>query len=112
MNEKKLKLRDDEIKTIIDNGGSCVASDKITVNGLVVGYMYREEPSFDTDNGWRFFSGTEDQDYIDDPENSMIYDINTIANYDAAIIPYLDLEIGSELERTNDNTFILLGNIN
>ena len=29
----------------------------------------------------------------------MIYNVNTIANYDRAIIPYLDLPFGTELER-------------
>jgi len=79
--------------------GGCLATDKITVDGLKVIYMYREESDFDEDSGWRFFSGTEDQDYVDDPDNTMIYDVNTIANYDTAIIPYLNLPNGTELER-------------
>ncbi len=29
----------------------------------------------------------------------MIYNVNTIANYDKAIIPYLNLPFGTELER-------------
>jgi len=29
----------------------------------------------------------------------MVYAVNTIANYDPAIIPYLDLPYGTELER-------------
>jgi hypothetical protein len=32
----------------------------------------------------------------------MIYNVNTIANYDKAIIPYLDHPIGTELERIQD----------
>jgi hypothetical protein len=70
--------------------------------------MYREEPDFAEDSGWRFFSGKEDQEYVDKPENTMIYDVNTIANYDPAIIPYLDMKIGTELERNDDNTFKLI----
>lgn len=46
-----------------------------------------------------FFSGTEDQDYVDDTNNTMIYNVNTIANYDRAIIHYLNLPFGTELER-------------
>jgi len=61
--------------------------------------MIREEPNNDLDSGWQFFSGSEDQDYLDDTDNSNIYDVNTIANYDRAIIPYLDLPIGTQLER-------------
>lgn len=61
--------------------------------------MVREEPNNDKDSGWQFFSGTEDQNYIDDPNNSGIYDVSTITNYDKAIIPYLKFPIGTQLER-------------
>lgn len=103
--DKKFKLLASEIKQLIPNIGGCIATDKITVDGLPVGYMYREEPEFDVDNGWRFFSGTEDQEYVDNPDNSSIYNTNTIANYDPAIIPYLQLPIGTECERNEDNSF-------
>ena len=79
--------------------GSCIASDKITVEGLEVGFMYREEPDKESDSGWRFFSGTETQEYADDAANFMLYNVNTIANYDPAIIPHLRLPEGSELLR-------------
>jgi hypothetical protein len=102
MEKKHFKLSDNEIKPLIQGLGSCVASDKITVEGLPIGYMYRENPDFETDSGWRFFSGTEDENYMDDACNFMIYDLNTIANYDAAIIDYLNYEISSQLERNGD----------
>ena len=106
MTDKKFKLPKEQFKQLIEEGmGACIASDKITVDGLLVGYMYREEPQIDVDSGWRFFSGTEDQEYVDNPDNLMYYDLNTIANYDPAIIPYLHLETGTELERNEDNTF-------
>lgn len=61
--------------------------------------MYREEPSDRDDSGWRFFAGTEDEQYVNDPKNVEIYDVNTIANYDPEIIPLLDSPIGSAFER-------------
>ena len=61
--------------------------------------MYREEPDFPDDSGWRFFSGKESQDYIEDPANTTIYEVNTIANYDPSIIPLLDSAVGSAFER-------------
>lgn len=76
-----------------------MATDKITVNGELVDYFYREEPDFENDSGWRFLSGTETQEYADNPDNWGIYNLNTIANYDKAVIPYLILPIDSELER-------------
>lgn len=99
MSSKKFRLKAHEIISLIPPMGGCIATDKITVDGLKVDYMYRENPNNDLDSGWRFFSGTEDQDYVDNPDNSMVYDVNTIANYDKAIIPYLNLPYGTELER-------------
>jgi hypothetical protein len=71
----------------------------ITVEGRKVGYMYREQPDTDVDSGWRFNSGLESQMYMDDPSNHSIYDVNTIANYDAEIIPFLGAQVGAEFER-------------
>lgn len=96
---KRFKLTAEEIIQLIEPMGGCIATDKITVNGELIDYMARENPVNDIDSGWQFFSGTEDQDYIDNPDNSAIFDVNTIANYDRAIIPYLNLPVGSQLER-------------
>lgn len=106
---KIFKLKAEQIKKLIEPMGGCIATDKITVEGELVDYMIREEPNNDIDSGWQFYSGTEDQEYIDNPENSAIYDVNTIANYDPAIIPYLNLPIGTQLERIHGtNTFRII----
>jgi len=100
---KKFKLKAEEIIDLVPTMAGCYATDKITVDGMKVGYMYREYPDNAGDSGWRFFSGTETQDYVDDANNTMIYKVNTIANYDQAIIPYLNSPPGSKLDRV-DNT--------
>jgi hypothetical protein len=97
--EKYFKIKGENIKQLIQSIGGCMATDKITVNGELVDFMYREQPDFDSDSGWRFLSGTETQDYANNADNWAIYDTNTIANYDKSIISYLDLPIGTELER-------------
>jgi hypothetical protein len=97
--EKKFKLIAGDIVQLIEPMGGCMASDKITVDGELVDYMTRTEPHNDIDSGWQFFSGNESQEYVDNADNWAIYDVNTIANYDKAIIPYLHLPIGTELER-------------
>ena len=70
---KALKLKPHEIKAIIPEMGGCFATDKITVEGMKVGYMYREQPDFDSDRGWRFFSGTESQAYVDNSGNTSFF---------------------------------------
>ncbi len=102
MGEKKFKLKAEELKQLAPGKGACIASDSITVDGNYVHYMYREESINKVDNGWRFFSGLESQEYVDNPDNMAFYDTNTIANYDPAIIGYLHLPIGTELERIED----------
>ncbi|MFC2138778.1 DUF2185 domain-containing protein [Bacteroidota bacterium] len=99
MASNKYKINSEDIKDLINPMGYGLISDRITVDGERVGYMYRDRPEEKEDSGWRFIAGDETQDYIDDEKNSMMFDLNTIANYDQAIIPYLVLPVGSELER-------------
>ncbi|MDR3678571.1 MAG: DUF2185 domain-containing protein [Flavipsychrobacter sp.] len=103
--EKQYKIINREILDLIAPIGGCITTDKITVDGMPVNYMYRGLPYNDTDSGWRFFSGTEDQDYLNDLTHSAVYDVNTIANYDQSIIPYLYSPTGTILERNKQGTF-------
>ena len=95
----KYKIKAKDIKQYVSNYGGCLASKIITQKGKGVNYMYREEPDNDIDSGWRFFSGFETDDYVNNPKNSEVYDVNTIVNYSPDIIPFLDLEAGFALER-------------
>lgn len=99
---KRFALAASDLKPLAERRGSCVASDRITVAGKVVGFMYREPPDNDLDSGWRFFSGEESQPYADDPANFGLYDVNTIANYDPDIITLLDAPAFSAFERRAD----------
>jgi hypothetical protein len=97
---RKFKLAAEEIAPLLDRSmGSGFASDHITVEGRPVGFMYRERRDNEIDSGWRFLSGDETQEYMDQPDNLAIYDLNAIANYDQAIIPFLEFAVGTELER-------------
>ena len=90
MTNKRFALRADQIKPIATGRGGCIATDMITVLGKPVGYMVREPSTRSTDSGWCFMAGEESQEYMDDPSNHQIYDVNTIANYSPDIIPLLD----------------------
>lgn len=48
-------MKAEEFIDLIPPMGFCCATDKITVDGMNVGYMYREEPEDKMDSGWRFF---------------------------------------------------------
>jgi hypothetical protein len=96
---KTFALRAEQIKPLVEARGYCIATDMITVDGRRVGYMYRVEPDDEHDSGWIFMSGHESQDYMDDAANHGIYALNTIANYDPDIIPFLSAPPGAAFER-------------
>ncbi len=102
----KFRIKPEEIKNLVPPMGYSLVSDKITVDGMKVGFMYREKPEDKDDSGWRFLSGTETDEYLDDENNTMIFDVNVVANYDPAIIPYLKSKVGVEFEReANSDNF-------
>ncbi|MES2820897.1 MAG: DUF2185 domain-containing protein [Pseudomonadota bacterium] len=103
---KNFKLSAEQIKPLENGRGGCIATDMITVEGKPVGYMYREEPNNPQDSGWCFMSGYESQEYMDDSNNHAIYDVNTIANYDPEIIPFLNAPIGSAFERDSAGVLV------
>jgi hypothetical protein len=100
---KNFRLRADEIKPLVNGMGGCIATDRITVDGYPVRFMYREEPDNDIDSGWRFMSGFEDDEYMNNPDNHAAYDVNTIANYDPTIIPLLDQPPGTAFEKADQS---------
>jgi hypothetical protein len=86
--------------------GYVIASKKITGENKKIAWMYREEPSDPQDSGWRFFSGEEDQEYANNPENFEIYDIHTILKIDDSIQEHLLSNYGSSFEKNNAGFFI------
>ena len=98
MIEKFLKSADD-IKPLVTGLGGCIATNFITQGGLPVRFMYREAPDNDIDSGWRFMTGAENDEYMNDPNNHKVYDVNTIANYDPTIISFLNAPFGSAFEK-------------
>ena len=95
------------LENILDWDGpdGCYATDRITVENRKVGIMYREPPESRLDSGWRFLAGDEDEDYMNNIENTDIYRLNTICNYDAEIIEYLDNPVGSAFYRNKNGEF-------
>ena len=96
---KAYRLTAEDIKPVAIGLGACIASDAVTVRGERVGFMYREPANNSSDSGWQFMSGTESQAFADDAANFGVFDLNTIANYDPEITPFLNAPVGSSFIR-------------
>lgn len=98
---KDYRLGPGDILPLVKGMGGCIASDRITVDGEKVAFMERTETERPNDSGWLFLAGTEDQDFMDDPENFGVYEVNTIANYDSDIVPFVQAPPGCSFERAD-----------
>lgn len=93
------------------NFGFVLAPKALVNNKHKIKYMYRERTTNEKDSGWRFFSGDEAQDYVNNPENIGIYDVNTIIAIDRDIEPLLDSEYGVFFERESEEEQFKKGNL-
>ena len=105
MGDKKFRKLPGPLKNLAKGFGGCIASDRVSVDGARVGYMVRDEPSNPQDSGWLFLAGDESQEYMDEPANLTVFDVNTIANFDPDIRPFLYAEKGSSFARGEDGPF-------
>ena len=108
--QKQFAIPQTELKEVYQGDGpqGCIATDRILVDHAPVGYCYREEPDPEDaawDSGWRFTAGDESDAYMDDPDHSGVYALNTICNYDPDVIPLLDSEPGTAWSRGEDGVF-------
>ncbi|MBF7075000.1 DUF2185 domain-containing protein [Glaciecola sp. MH2013] len=81
--------------------GFVVISNEIIKLKKSIGYFYREEPESPDDSGWRFFSGDESQDFADDENNFLLYNVSTIVDIEPDVIQYLSLDYPVEVERNH-----------
>jgi len=90
--EKHCRLPKHQLRPLLlgwEGPAGCLATDRILVDGVRVGYCYREPPCGDWDSGWRFTAGDESDEYMQNPRHSDIYTLNCLANYDRDILPIL-----------------------
>jgi len=92
---KPFRIQREQIRPVVENRGSCFASDLIIVGGARVGRMYRVVALTPSDSGWRFLAGDEPQATSPDPRQLGTYDVNTVANVDLDIVKFLDQPAGS-----------------
>lgn len=87
----------------IPKAGGCIASKNIMNHIGKLKWCIREEPTNPADNGWRFFSDVDTDEYLSHAENLAVYDFNTVANEEPAILAIYDFPVGSDLQLVEEN---------
>ena len=67
-------------------------------------WFFREESVNPSDNGWRAIGDKDTQEYLNNPENSIVVDFNTLANIEPAVLAVYDMPVGTDLEFCFYNT--------
>lgn len=87
----------------IKNAGGSIVSKNIIDGKGEIKWIFREEPVNQNDNGWRFLSNIDDEQYINNPRNLVVCDFNTVAVIEPAVISIYLLPIGTDLEFVTEN---------
>ncbi|MCG7584855.1 DUF2185 domain-containing protein [Photobacterium sp. OFAV2-7] len=100
---------DDPVPSITDKYiKRCFVTNNILYEGKPVGYLYREEPDYDDDSGWRITTGTETDEYMDDPENTSYVSLGVVLREDDSFIALLEYKAGVAFAKDTNGNFIEL----
>lgn len=85
--------------------GGCVVSRNILDGKGNIKWCIRESFLNELDNGWRFLSDIDTDDFLSNPANMVVCDWGTVVNIEPAIMSIFNLPIGTDI------TLVREGNI-
>ena len=65
----------------------------------VIRFLYREQPDRSEDSGWRMFTGFEDDEYANNPENIQLMNVGYLLDKDMTLLEPLKYGYGAVFER-------------
>ncbi len=77
-------------------GGSIVSRNILEQKGRIK-WCFRENPVNPLDNGWRFLSEIDTDEFLSDSTNMVVCDWGTVIEIEPAVISIFNLPIGTEL---------------
>ena len=90
------------MKQSMNMGGSVVSKNILEKNGRIK-WCFREESVNAIDNGWRFLSEVDTDDYLQDSSNMVVCDWGTLFEIEPAIAPIFNMPIGTDLTLVYEN---------
>lgn len=78
--------------------GGSIVSKNILYGHARVRWCFREAPVNELDNGWRFLSELDDDQYVNDPANLTVCSWSTIVSLEPRVDALFDLPIGTDID--------------
>jgi len=72
----------------------CFVTNNILYESEKIGYLYREEPDQEDDSGWRFTTGSETDEYMEDSNNISYVSLGAVLREDDSVVKLLDRNSG------------------
>lgn len=72
------------------------------IDNNYIGYCYRENSEIKIDSGWRFLYGDEDENYLDNPINTVTQDLSAVVEWKPEIKDILASRRGTDFEWNPD----------
>jgi hypothetical protein len=91
----KLEPLTGPVEFIPDSGANIVTFN--VLDGVQLKWAFRGQGVNPQDNGWRFLSEADTQEYLDDSSNSTVRSFNTIANIEPAVLSIYGAPVGTDL---------------
>ena len=70
--------------------------------------MYREEPDTEDDSGWRFTTGSETDEYMNNSENSSYVSLGAVLREDDSVVHLLEHTSGIAFAKDQNGNFVKL----
>ena len=77
--------------------GASIVSNNILENKANIKWILRENSVNELDNGWRFLSEIDTEEYLSRAENMSVCDWSTIVEIEPAVLSIFNMPIGTEL---------------
>jgi len=81
------------MKKYVENAGSCIVTKSILNGETKFRWLFREEPLNNIDTGWMAFGDSDNDDYVNDPKNLTVVDLNTLINIEPTILNVYEMPI-------------------
>lgn len=83
--------------------GGSVVSNNILKNKGMLKWCIKEKPANELDNGWRFLSDIDTEEFLADASNMSICDWETILEIEPAIMNIFNMPVGTDITLLEEN---------